>query len=158
MPNLEHKYKYGDVILFRSTGGFVSNAIGKIDGSEYSHGAIFWKYSDGVPLFIESHEARGGVVVNKLQEWGNFDVYRPLHLAPRPVDEMLSLIGRKYDYNLLWWIFKSKVLRRKQYNNDDLQLICTELVDHCYYYSIGNGCVCTPKTTRDFCLEFAVKI
>jgi hypothetical protein len=146
MPNLKDKFKYGDVIMFRPTGGFVSKMISLIDGSEYSHGAIFWKYDNGVPLFIESHEARGGVVINKLQEWSNFDVYRAKGLKARPINELLGMVGRRYDYSLLWWIFKTKILRSNLQNNDNTMVICTELVDFCYYYTLGAGYVCTPNT------------
>jgi len=146
MPNLEHKYKYGDVIMFKPTGGIVSRLISLVDGSKYSHGAIFLGYVEGVPLFIESHEKRGGVVINKLQEWGNFDVFRSDSLKARPMGEMLKMVGRRYDYSMLWWILKAKILRSKLQNNDDALVICTELVDLCFYYTLGDGYVCTPKT------------
>lgn len=152
MPNLKDKYKYGDIILFRPSGGFVSWLISKIDGGQYSHGAIFWKYEHGVPLFIESHESKGGVVITKLQEWSNFDVYRPTALQIRPAHEVLEMVGRKYDYSMIWWIFKSKLRRKKLQNNDDAQVICTELVDKCYYYCFGEGYICTPRT-----MELVVK-
>ncbi len=146
MPNLKNKFQYGDVIMFRPTGGFVSRMISLIDGSQYSHGAIFWKYENGVPLFIESHEARGGVVINKLQEWSNFDVYRAKSLKIRPAHEMLETVGRRYDYSMLWWILKAKILKTKVQNNDDTIFICTELIDFGFWYSLGQGYICTPKT------------
>lgn len=149
MPNLKDKFKYGDVILFKPTGGWFSRLISEIDGSEYSHAAIFWKYEHGVPLFIESHESKGGVVITQLQEWGNFDVFRPNALIPRPEKEMLKMVGSRYDYSLLWWILKSKLKGRKTQNNDDKEVICSELVDKCYYYCLGDGYVCTPKTISD---------
>jgi hypothetical protein len=151
MPNLQNKYQYGDIILFKPTNGFVSRLISFVDGSDYSHAAIFWKYEHGIPLFIESHEKRGGVVINKLQEWGNFDVYRTETLLPRPEHEMLEMVGRKYDFSRLWWIFKAKVLKFKLQNNDETLVICSELVDFCYYYTLGEGLICTPKTISDLC-------
>lgn len=149
MPNLKNKFQYGDVIMFRPTGGFVSNAISKIGDSEYSHGAIFWKYVNGIPLFIESHESRGGVVINRLQEWSNFDVYRPKGLEIRPAHELLEMVGRRYDYSMLWWILKARILKTKVQNNDNALVICTELVDFVFYYSLGRGYVCIPKTVPE---------
>jgi len=149
MPNLKDKLEYGDIIMFKPTGGIVSRLISLVDGSKYSHGAIFLGYEFGVPLFIESHEKRGGVVINKLQEWSNFDVLRPVALKPRPIEDMLKMVGSRYDYSLLWWIFKAKILRSKLQNNDNSSVVCTELVDFCYYYTLGDGYVCTPKTISD---------
>lgn len=146
MPNLQNKYQYGDIIAFKPTGGFVSKMISKIDGSPYSHIAIFWRYVDGVPLFLESHEARGGVVINKLQEWGNFDVFRPKALKPRPEKEMLALVGNRYDYSMLWWILKAKLLHQKLQNNGNDTVICSEYADYGYYYTLGDGYVCKPST------------
>jgi hypothetical protein len=146
MSNLKNKFRYGDIIAFKPTGGFVSKMISKVDGSPYSHIAIFWRYVDGVPLFLESHEARGGVVINKLQEWGNFDVFRPHALKPREEKEMLHLVGNRYDYSILWWIFKAKIFKKTLQNNDDTKVICSEYADYCYYYTLGEGKICTSKT------------
>jgi len=144
MPNLKDKFQYGDIIAFKPRHGWKSQAISLIDGSPYSHVGFFWKYENGIPLFLESHEDRGGVVINQLKEWANFDVFRTERFSPRPEEEMLELVGTKYDKSLLWWIFKAKVLKFDLQNNGESELICSEFVDHGYYYALGGGYVCTP--------------
>lgn len=142
------KLEYGDIILFKPT-GLIGKLITKIDGCPYSHGAIFLKYEKGVPLFIESHESKRGVVISKLEEWNNYIVLRPLkshYFYPQEYKDTINLLGRKYDYGRLLMILKSKFDKFNIANNDPYKLICTELCDNVYGYKLGEGDICTPKT------------
>lgn len=138
------KLKFGDIILFKPT-SLTGKLISLVDGSPYSHVGIFLEYKDGIPLIIESHEKRGGVVIIKLEEWGNYDVFRT-KLKPRPKKEVLTMLGSGYDYSMLIWIFGSKIRKDDRLNNSPTLLICSELADFVYHYKIGEGKVATPKT------------
>lgn len=138
-------YKYGDIIQFKPK-TFYGKLIKLIDGSPYSHTAMFLKYEKGVPLFIESHERKDGVVISKLQEWGNYDVYRSTTLKPRPMKEVLEKLGTKYDGSMIVDIVKNKIIKKQPTNNDDTQFICSEFIDFAYRYKVGNGFVATPHT------------
>lgn len=139
------KYKYGDIILFKPR-SLTSKLIALIDGSPYSHIGIFLENKDGVNLFIESHEKKRGVVITKLEEWGNYEVIRPISLKPRPKKEVLAMLGTGYDYSMLGWIFWSKIFKKNQINNSPTLLICSELADFVYRYAVGEGNIATPKT------------
>jgi hypothetical protein len=134
--------KYGDIINFKPI-GLISKLISIVDGSPYSHTAIFLEERHGVKLFIESHESKGGVVICKLEDWKNYDVFRP-KIKPRPKREVLSVVGRQYDYGRLITVFKSKIFKYKTQNNDDTKLICSELADYVYKYRLGQGKILTP--------------
>lgn len=139
--------QYGDIILFKPT-TLMGKLIAFIDGSPYSHIGVFIEYRNGVPLFIESHEKKGGVVITKLEEWRNYTIKRTA-LKPRPRHEVLSKLGTRYDSSMLWWIMKAKIFRTVQSNNDDSSLICSEFADYVFHYKIGGGNVATPKTFND---------
>lgn len=139
--------KYGDILIFKPT-TLLGKLISFIDGSEYSHIGMFIEYRNGVPLFIESHEKKGGVVMSKLEEWRNYTVKTPL-IKPRKKREVLNMLGTSYDNSMLWWILKAKVFRFKQENNDEKSLICSEFVDWCFNYKVGGGYVATPRTFND---------
>lgn len=138
-------YQYGDVIFFKPA-GLYGKAIKLVDGSPYSHTAVFWKYEEGIPLFIESHENKGGVVISKLHEWGNYDVYRPIDLKIRPIKEVLDKVSTEYDVWLIPTILLDKLLQAETFNNNQDKFICSEFVDYVFYYKIGNGKMATPKT------------
>lgn len=136
--------KYGDIILFKPT-SFTGKLIAWIDGSPYSHAAIYISKQNGHDLFIESHERKNGVVITRLEEWKNYTVVRP-DMKARPKRDMLEKLGKTYDVSMIGWILWAKVFKRDLDNNDDNLLICSELVDYCYRYKIGKGRICTPKT------------
>lgn len=136
--------KYGDIILFTPT-SITGRLISMIDGSPYSHVGIFIKYENGIPLFLESHEKKNGVVLSRLEEWGNYKVLRPVALVPRFKADLVKLLGTKYDFSMIVWICVAKFLHKKEINNDFSKLICSELVDYTYHYSIGKGEICTPR-------------
>lgn len=147
MQNCDNKLEYGDIILFKPS-SLLGSLISFIDGSEYSHVGMFIEYKNGVPLFIESHEKKNGVVITKLQEWQNYTVKKTL-IKPRRKREVLNMLGTSYDNSMLWWIFKAKVFSLKQENNDEKSLICSEFIDWCFNYQVGHGYVATPKTFND---------
>lgn len=139
--------RYGDIILFTPT-GLIGKLICKIDGSKYSHGAIYLGQYHGEHLFIESHEKRGGVCIRRLEEWRrNYIILRPNYIVkPKSKEDVIKLLNRKYDYARLWWIFKSKILKLNLQNDDPYRLICTELCDFVWHYNLGSGNTCTPNT------------
>jgi hypothetical protein len=144
--------KYGDILLFKPK-GLIGKLISLADGSPYSHAGLFIGYFNKVPIFIESHEKRGGVVLIKLEEWSNFIVLRS-ESTPRPVRDVLQLLNTKYDYSRLFWILKAKLTNKSVTNNDESKLICSELVDYAYHYEFGKGKICTPATlARDSTLK-----
>jgi hypothetical protein len=136
--------KYGSIILFKPT-SLMGKLIALIDGSPYSHAAIYLGKQNGQHLFIESHEKKNGVVITRLEEWRNYIVFTP-NLKIRPKRELLAKLGSRYDASMLGWIFWAKIFRKNPDNNDDGTLICSELVDWAYHYKIGKGKICTPKT------------
>lgn len=136
--------KFGDVILFKPT-GFHGKLIAKIDGSEYSHAAIYLGEDNGIQLFIESHEKKSGVVITKLEDWRNFRVVRT-NLPHRTKKELMQKLGTGYDFSMIGWLLVTKILNRDMDTNDDKLLICSELVDWFFMYAIGEGKICTPKT------------
>jgi hypothetical protein len=136
--------KYGDIILFKPT-TLLGKIISLIDGSPYSHIGVFIEYRNGIALFIESHEKKGGVVITQLQEWENYIVKKPL-IKPRLKKDVLAKLGTKYDFSMLVWLLKAKILKKKQYNNNDSTLICSELADYVFNYKVGSGYVATPRT------------
>jgi len=139
-------YKYGDIILFKPI-GLYGKAITFVDGSPISHIGVFWKYEKGIPLFFESHEKKGGFVISKLHEWGNYEVRRPKkHLKIRPVKEVLNKVGTEYDKWLIIDILLNKLSKDTVYNNNENHFICSELADYIFYYKVGNGKLATPKT------------
>ena len=99
-------------------------------------------------MFIESHEKRRGVVLIKLEDWRNYTILRS-RVKPRNKYVMLRLLNKKYDYKLFLQLLKIKVFKKILKNNNEDKLICSELIDYAYYYTIGNGNVCTPKTIYD---------
>jgi uncharacterized protein YycO len=138
--------KFGDVILFQPT-SFHGKIIAWVDGSPYSHAAIYLGKDSGVDVFIESHEKKSGVVITQLEDWRNYVVLRPVKpMKHRTRKELLSKLGKGYDFSMIGWILLAKIFRKDRSTNDDNLLICSELVDWFYYYAIGGKKICTPKT------------
>lgn len=140
-----HELRYGDILMFKPKHSLVSKLISKIDGSPYSHSGFFLGYFKGVPIFIEAHENKGGVVMTKLENWDNYNVFRPaIKARPMPITKMLALLNTRYDMSRLWWIFKAKILGFDLQNNDSSRLICSELVDYGWRYVLGGAYLLTP--------------
>ena len=138
--------KFGDIILFKPT-GLHGKIIAKIDGSGYSHAAIYLGKDSGVDLFIESHEKKNGVVITRLEDWKNYTVLRPKKKMKHHTREaLLEKLGTGYDFSMIGWILVSKIFNKDRDTNDDNLLICSELVDWFYMYEIGGKKICTPRT------------
>lgn len=147
----DEQLKYGDIILFKpiSLRGrlirfFESLHFGKY--AVYSHGALFWGYEEGFPLFIEA-EFGSGVDIKKLDpSYGNVDVFRALDLDCVPRFTATSLLDLGYDN---WEIFDIVLFYlfhrpfRKQY---DKKMICTELINYCYLDMLGEVGHATPAS------------
>lgn len=134
------KFQYGDILCFRPT-GIVGELIVAIDSKglgDYSHNAIFWKYEQGIPLFLEAHEKNGrGVGIVKLQEhWNNYDVFRCVDLDVRPDKEMLDKLGNMYSRSRLFKIFMFRVFGVPIKSDNVDETICTEYVNFCFKYKL----------------------
>lgn len=143
------KFKYGDLLAFRPTSktGELIRIIDSKGKGQYSHWAVFLGYRRGVPIFIESHEGRGGVVIVGLKEWFNtYDVYRPKKLKPRPEVDLLKLLGNEYDYKRIWLILKNRLFGTKLFGDSPKNPICTELCNYAYRYKLAKPGQATPYT------------
>lgn len=140
--------QYGDIILFEPT-TFYGKCIKNVDGGNYSHVGMFISTVEGIPLFIESHEKKDGVVISRLEYWKNYKVLRAKDMKPVDIHETLSFLGKKYGTNTILRIILSKIFNTKIKNDDDTELICSETIDRLYKYKIGGGYVATPRTFEE---------
>lgn len=136
---------YGDIILFKPM-TFRGRLISLIDGSPYSHIGMFLRYDANIPLFIESDESTGGVVIMQLQDWQNYIILKPVGISPRPIEQILEKLGTPYDTIMILDILLAKIFKRNKQNNNENKFICSEFIDYCYNYKIGQGNVATLKT------------
>lgn len=134
--------KYGDILLFRPV-SWVGRLITFIDRSPFSHAAVFLEEIDGSKYFIEADW--NGVKINTLKEWGNYSVFRT-KLKKRPKQDLIAQLGKKYDYNKIWSIFKHYLFKRPLLSNGEDKFICTEFVNYAFYYSIVEKGSATPRT------------
>lgn len=150
------KFKYGDILCFKPN-SLIGHLIVIVDSKglgNYSHNAVFLRYQNGVPLFIESHESnKRGVAIQQLrEEWNNYDVYRS-NLKPRPVKELLKLLGNKYDGKRLWKIVKFRFFGIKIDSDDSNELICSELVNYAFNYKLLPAGYSTPYEIEKLALN-----
>lgn len=140
-------FSYGDIILFEplTLKGEVVRLFDSFFKCPYSHAGIFWKYEQGVPLFIETDSRTGELVVTKLQEWKNYAVYRP-NLPILDERQLLSYLGTKYDYNRIFKIIMNRLFHFPIYSDDTTKMICTEFVNHAYFYLLTKKGLATPYT------------
>lgn len=138
---------YGDVVLFYPNSRY-SEAITKIDGSPYSHIAVYLEYRYGYHWMLESTSTKGGFVVSKIREdWRNFDVFDMSKYTEhlRPVEEMMKLVDeRPYDYGRIRELLFYYLLRKNPKLSDSRSLICAESVNINYKGIFGTNP--TPKT------------
>jgi len=142
------KLKYGDLIAFYPT-SFFGEIVCIIDSKglgSYSHWAVFTGYEKGVPMFIESND-KMGVVMLALKEWqNNFDIYRAKKLKPKLVSELYSMIGNKYGFNRIWSILLNRLFRFPLWGESPYEPICTELCNYAYHYRLAPAGQATPYT------------
>lgn len=144
------KLKYGDLIAFEPTSK-TGKLIRRIDSGgkgKFSHYGFFWCEKDGALLFLESVEGHG-VRVNILQEWRqNYTIYRPADetIKPRAINEMLVLVGAKYDYKRIWALLKNRLFDIPLYADSPTSPICTEYVNFGWNYNLVKAGTATPYT------------
>ncbi len=139
--------EYGDIILFEPVRA-ISRLQAAIDsigqkGANYSHGAIFWGRDGNEPMMIES-VTHCGVHVTRVQDWRNFVVIRPDKSNLRSREEMAQFIGLKYDFSKIWRILAARLFRFPLVTDDSQKVICTELNNLAYRYTLCPKGQCTP--------------
>lgn len=146
------KLQYGDLIAFYPTSkmGELIRIVDSKGLGNYSHWATFIGYRRGIPLFIESHEGRGGVVILALKEWQNtYDIYRAKELKPRPEKDLLNLLGNGYNFKKIWLILKNRMFGTKLFGGSPDKPICTELCNFAYRYRLAPAGQATPYTLEN---------
>lgn len=146
-----HKYidlknaRYGDVIFFEPY-TLSGDIIRKIDGSPYSHVAIFWGYIGGQPYMFEAQRNKS-IGLTKVQDWINFIILRPSNRAwLKKPEELMQIEGRSYQTNKLVAIALHKLLGVSLEEDDPNSMICSELVNWAYNYVLGEKGNCTPAS------------
>jgi len=148
--------KFGDIILFRPH-SFLGFLITALDGSEYSHGAVYLEERYGRHLFIEAL-TDGGVKLSILDEFaggdgtGNFDIYRPewLGLPSVTTNQAMALADRRsYDFGRIRRILGFYLLGIRMPKVRGSRLICTELVNWVWGNRLVEGELVTPRTVYE---------
>lgn len=142
------KARYGDVIFFEPY-TLSGEIIRRIDGSPYSHVAIFWGFIAGQPYMFEAQRNRA-IGLTRVQDWRNFIIIRPTNKAwLRPQEELMQIEGRSYQTNKLVAIALHKLLGISLEEDDPNSMICSELVNWAYKYVLGVKGECTPASLFD---------
>jgi len=146
-----HKYidlkdaRYGDVIFFEPT-SLTSKIITWIDGSPYSHVALYWDIIGGKPFMFEAQYGRD-VGLTRVQDWKNFIIIRPTNKAwLRKQEELMTVEGNSYQTNKLFAIALHKIFGTPLEADSPNSMICSELVNWAYHYNLGEKGDCTPAT------------
>lgn len=142
--------KYGDIILFEptrllSTIQVFGDNLGQKRKFNFSHGALYLGNEGGTHLMLESITGCG-VHITKVQEWANFTIVRPVEYEVRPKKEMLTYLNSKYDFSKIRAVILNRLFGLPLTVDDDSQVICTELINLTYYYSLTPKGMCTPVT------------
>jgi len=141
--------EYGDIILFEPT-RWISALQAKIDSrgqkkQPYSHGAIFWGHEGDIPLMIEAIN-KCGTHISKVQNWRNFIIVRPDKSMLMSKEKLITYVGKRYDFSKLYSVFENRFLGVPLFVDNDEEVICTELVNLAYNYTLTPKGMCTPVT------------
>jgi len=146
-----HKYidlkdaRYGDVIFFEPY-TITGNLITWIDGSPYSHVAIYWGDIAGQPYMFEAQRSKK-IGLTRVQDWRNFIILRPINKAwLRKQEEVMQIEGRGYQTNKLFAIALHKLFGTPLEADEPNSMICSELVNWVYNYNLGDKGNCTPAS------------
>lgn len=146
-----HKYidlkdaRYGDVIFFEPY-TLSGEVIKYIDGSPYSHVALFWGYIAGQPYMFEAQRGKT-IGLTRVQDWRNFIIIRPSNKAwLRKQEEVMQVEGNSYQTNKLFAICLHKMFGIPLEADSPSSMICSELVNWAYHYVLGDKGDCTPAT------------
>lgn len=146
-----HKYidlknaRYGDVIFFEPY-TITGNIITWIDGSPYSHVAIYWGEIAGQPYMFEAQRNKK-IGLTRVQDWRNYIIIRPHNKAwLRKQEEVMQIEGRSYHTNKLVAIALNRILGVSLEADSPDEMICSELVNWVYNYNLGEKGNCTPAS------------
>jgi hypothetical protein len=137
--------KYGDLIFFYPS-RITSSLIPPIDGSPFSHIAMFTYYRHGAYRFIESDSRRGGVTEPKIDGHENIVIVRLHDVIPMPPSVVYRDLNKRYDHSKLFQLFLHKVIGTSLYADDDSAMICSEAVNKWYNYKLFEKGHATPAT------------
>ena len=140
--------KYGDIIEFEPTSlkGHIQVRIdnhGQKRKFNFSHGALFWGFEGKTPIMLES-VSPCGVHLAKVQEWRNYTIIRPEGKKVRPKGDMIAYLNSRYDYSKLYAVILNRLFNVPLTVDDDSQVICTELINLAYGYTLTEKGMCTP--------------
>jgi len=141
------KIKYGDIIFFKPF-TISGSIITWIDGSPYSHVAIYWGEIGGQQFMFEAQRGKT-IGLTKLQKWRNFVVVRP-NAKICSQKTLMSIEGRGYQTNKLLAITLNRCLGLPLKTDDPNSMICSELVNWAYDYSLGEKGNCTPASLFNY--------
>lgn len=149
-----HKYidlkdaRYGDVIFFEPY-TLTGRLITAIDSSPYSHVALFWDNIAGQPFMFEAQRGKT-IGLTRVQDWRNYIIIRPHNKAwLRKPEEVMQIEGRSYQTNKLAAIALNRLIGMPLEADSPDSMICSELVNWAYNYSLGEKGNCTPATLFD---------
>lgn len=138
--------RYGDIIFFKPF-TISGKIITWIDGSPYSHTAIYWGKLGGEHFVFEAQRGRS-IGLTKLQNWRNFIIVRPKQKICSQ-KKLMSVEGNGYQTNKLLAIALNKCFGLALEADDPTCMICSELVNWAYDYSLGEKGNCTPASLFD---------
>lgn len=135
---------YGDLLFFKPS-SFTSSLIPLVDGSPYSHVAMFLGHKYGNPIFIESQDGIG-IIIRKVQDWKNYDIYRVTSVCPKSINSVVSDLSKPYDRKKITDILWHKLAGVPLYADSDSAMICSEAVNRWYDYKLFEKGQATPAT------------
>jgi len=136
--------KKGDILLFEPTRLLSrlqvwGDNLGQKRKFNFSHGAVYL----GNGKMIES-VSKCGVHITKVQKWSNYTIVRPLGKKMIKITELESYLNSRYDFSKIRAVMLNRVFNIPLTVDDDRQVICTELVNLAYGYTLTQKGMCTP--------------
>lgn len=135
----------GDVIFFKKDNtSFISRAIAKITGSEYTHVGLIVEYDDlsDEIVIIESNRFVNTRIDRIALDCARYVIfttgYKPVEQTDMIVKYAYRHLNVKYDYLQLLGLLLSLLSKggiNRYYFNSKNKLICSELIDLAYYTS-----------------------
>ncbi len=142
--------QFGDIIFFHPR-SLKSKIITHFDDGDWSHVGLVLDIYESRILFIESHW--DGVRIQLLDETSqNFTIVPAPVKIKKSKQELLQFVGKKYDYKHLvsmgLHLGSRKRIKLRSTNED--QLICSELVNWVYDYTLSPKGEATPNSIYRF--------
>lgn len=137
---------FGDIIFFKPR-SLKSRIINYFDRGPWSHVGLILDLYENRILFIESHW--NGVRIGLVDETEfNFEIHSTHQPLQKSKQEILSFVGRLYDYKHLisMGIYLGSQKRIPVWKTDESKLICSELVNWAYGYTLSPKGKATPNS------------